>query len=155
MKVRVFRKHKDVPLPVKKTVKSAGLDIYSPVDVELKPGIPVVVPTGLIVEAPAGYFYKLFIRSGLSIKNGVSLLNDVGIIDGDYCGPDDEIKVGLIRHLSPDEETNRKKVVIKKGERFAQMIFEKIEFPEIEWDEQETPDFAGQTRGGFGSTGQF
>jgi len=155
MKIRVYRKHKDVSLPIRKTNKSAGLDIYSPADVELKPGIPVVVPTGLIVEAPPGYFYKLFVRSGLSIKNNVSLLNDVGIIDGDYCGPEDEIKVGLIRHHSPDETANAQPVIIKKGERFAQMIFEKIALPDIEWDEQDTPDFAGNTRGGFGSTGQF
>ena len=155
MKIRVFRKQKDTPLPLKKTSKSAGLDIYSPVDVELKPGVPVVVPTGLIVEAPEGYFYKLFVRSGLSIKKGVSLLNDVGIIDGDYCGPEDEIKVGLIRHFSSDPEKNAEKVIIKKGERFAQMIFEKVAISEIEWDEQEDADFAGKTRGGFGSTGQF
>ena len=155
MKIRVFRKDKDTPLPVKKTQKSAGLDIYSPVDVELKPGIPVVVPTGLIVEAPEGYFYKLFVRSGLSIKNNVSLLNDVGIVDGDYCGPEDEIKVGLIRHHSSDPSEDEKVVRIKKGERFAQMIFEKIAIPDMEWDEQESADFAGKTRGGFGSTGQF
>ena len=155
MKIRVFKKYPDVPLPIRKTNKSAGFDIHSPKEVELKPGEPAIIPTGLIIEAPEGYFYKIFVRSGLSIKNGISLLNDVGIIDGDYCGPQDEIKVGLIRHIQANPERNNEKIIIKKGERFAQLIFEKIDIPEVEWDEQESPDFAGKTRGGFGSTGQF
>lgn len=155
MKIRIYRKYKEIPLPTRKTSKSAGLDIYCPIEVELKPGRVTIIPTGLIVEAPEGYFYKIFIRSGFAVRNNVSLVNDVGIIDGDYCGPDDEIKVALIRHFSSDPEENSRKVVLKKGERFAQIIFEKMAFNEIEWDEQDSPDFAGKTRGGFGSTGQF
>jgi dUTP pyrophosphatase len=155
MKVRVFRKYKDIPLPTRKTDLSAGFDIYSPIDVELIPGQVTVIPTGLIIEAPEGYYYKIFIRSGFAVRNNVSLVNDVGIIDGDYCGPEDEIKIALIRHFSSDPEENRKKVIIRKGERFAQLIFEKMDFQHLEWDEQKNPDFAGNTRGGFGSTGQF
>lgn len=155
MQIRIFRKDPSVPLPTRKTPKSAGFDIYSPVDVELTPGKVTVVPTGLIIEAPEGYFYKIFIRSGFAVRNNVSLVNDVGIIDGDYCGPEDEIKVALIRHFSSDPHENQRTVIIRKGERFAQLIFEKIAIPEVEWDEQESADFAGKTRGGFGSTGQF
>jgi len=77
---------------------------------------------------------------------------DVGIIDEDYCGPEDEVKVALIKHYNPAEPADQS-FVIEKGTRIAQLIFEKNEFPEIEWVEQDNPDFAGETRGGFGSTG--
>ncbi|GAB4171684.1 MAG: dUTP diphosphatase [Calditrichia bacterium] len=155
MNIRIYRKYKNVPLPTQKTSKSAGLDVYCPDEVELLPGKVTVVPTGLIIEAPENFYYQLFIRSGFAVRNNVSLVNDVGIIDGDYCGPEDEIKVALIRHLSSDPEENEKKVIIKKGERFAQIIFAPLPFESIQWDEQDDPGFAGKTRGGFGSTGQF
>jgi dUTP pyrophosphatase len=154
MKIRIFRKDKSVPLPQRKTDHSAGLDVYAARDVELYPGQPVLVPTGLIIESPPGYFFKLFIRSGFAVKNGVSLVNDVGIIDGDYCGPEDEVKIGLIRHYNPQHSDNEKPLIIKKGTRIAQMIFEKNEIPVVEWEEQEDIKFSKKTRGGFGSTGE-
>ncbi|GAB4336138.1 MAG: dUTP diphosphatase [Calditrichia bacterium] len=153
MKIRVFRKYKDIPLPERKTPRSAGLDVYAAETVELWPGKVTLVPTGLIIEAPAGYYYKLFIRSGMAVKNGVSLANDVGIIDEDYCGPEDEVKVALIRHYNPNDPDHDKPLVIERGTRIAQLIFEKNDIPQVEWDEQDAPDFAGKTRGGFGSTG--
>ena len=84
MKIRIYRKHKDIPLPERKTEKSAGLDVYAAERAELFPGKAALISTGLIIEAPAGYFYKIHIRSGLAVKNGICLANDVGIIDEDY-----------------------------------------------------------------------
>ena len=110
MKIRIHRKNKDIPLPERKTPRSAGLDIYAAGRAELHPGKVALISTGLIIETPPGYFYKVHIRSGLSVKHGICLANDVG-------------------------------------------IFEKNALPEIEWEEMEQADFAGKTRGGFGSTG--
>jgi dUTP pyrophosphatase len=116
-------------------------------------GQTVMVSTGLIIESPSEYYFKIHIRSGFAIKNGISLANDVGIVDEDYCGPDDEIKIGLIRHYNPADPQMKKPFLIKKGTRIAQIIFEHNTLPEVEWEEQDNPDFAGQSRGGFGSTG--
>ena len=153
MKIRIYRRDKTVPLPQRQTAKSAGLDIYAAETVELWPGKTTLVPTGLVIESPPGYYFKIFIRSGLAVKKGVSLANDVGIVDEDYCGPQDEVRVGLIRHYNPKDPDIDKPLVIEKGSRIAQLIFEKNALPEIDWEEQQTADFAGETRGGFGSTG--
>ncbi len=153
MKIRIYRKHKDLPLPERKTSRSAGLDVYSAERVELWPGKIELVSTGLVIEAPSGYFYKIHIRSGLAVKNGICLANDVGIIDEDYCGPEDEVKIALVRLYNPADPKKEQPFVIERGSRIAQIIFEKNALPEIEWEEMDTPDFAGNTRGGFGSTG--
>ncbi|MFZ0391205.1 MAG: dUTP diphosphatase [Calditrichia bacterium] len=152
-RIRIYRKNKNVPLPERKTSRSAGMDVYSAEDVELHPGEVCLVPTGLIIEAPPGSYFKIFIRSGFAVKNGVSLANDVGIIDEDYCGPQDEVKIALICHYNPAKQHAEKPLKISRGTRIAQIIFEKNDFPEIEWEEQDDPAFAGRSRGGFGSTG--
>lgn len=153
MKIRIYRKHKDIPLPTRQTPHSAGLDVYSAEEVALYPGKVELVSTGLIIESPPGYFFKIHIRSGLSTKHGICLANDVGIIDEDYCGPGDEIKVALVRLYNPDDPHKNQPIVLERGTRIAQIIFEKNALPEIEWEEMDSPDFAGKTRGGFGSTG--
>ncbi|MBN2365507.1 MAG: dUTP diphosphatase [Calditrichaeota bacterium] len=153
MRIRIYRRDRSIPLPERKTERSVGLDVYSAEDVELWPGKAVLVPTGLIIESPPGYYFKIFIRSGLAVKNGVSLVNDVGIVDEDYCGPEDEVKIGLVRHYNPADPNREQPLKISKGTRIAQIIFEKNMLPEIEWEEQEKSDFAGGSRGGFGSTG--
>lgn len=153
MKIKVYRKDKSVPLPERKTAFSAGLDVYAATTVELHPGKVELIPTGLIIESPPGYFFKIFMRSGTAVKKGISLVNDVGIVDEDYCGPGDEVKIAVIRHFRPDDPEMAKPLVIEKGTRIAQIIFEKNALPDIEWEEQENPDFSRKTRGGFGSTG--
>ncbi len=153
MKIRIYRKHKDVPLPERQTPHSAGLDVYAAERVALYPGRVVVVPTGLIIQSPPGYFFKVHIRSGLAVKHGICLANDVGIIDEDYCGPGDELKVALVRLYNPADPVLDQPIVLERGTRIAQIIFEKNALPEIEWQEMDSPDFAGSTRGGFGSTG--
>jgi dUTP pyrophosphatase len=153
MKIRIYRKDKNIPLPERKTPHSVGLDVYISETVELHPGQVTLAPTGLIIESPPDYYFRVHIRSGFSVKHGISLANDVGIIDEDYCGPQDELKIALIKHYNPDDAEKDKPFVIEKGTRIAQIIFEKNSLPEIEWVEQDNPDFAGKTRGGFGSTG--
>ncbi len=153
MKIRIYRKNKDIPLPERKTEHSVGLDVYSAERVELRPGKVELVSTGLVIESPPGYFFKIHIRSGFSIKNGVCLANDVGIVDSDYCGPEDEVRIALVRLYNPADPHRDQPLVIEQGTRIAQVIFEKNALPDIEWEETDRADFAGKTRGGFGSTG--
>ncbi len=153
MKIRIFRKGKSIPLPERKTPHSVGLDVYVSETIKLYPGQVVLAPTGLIIESPPGYYFRIHIRSGFSVKHGISLANGVGIVDEDYCGPQDELKIALIKYYNPKDPDKDKPFIIEKGIRIAQIIFEKNSLPEIEWDEQEKPDFTTKTRGGFGSTG--
>lgn len=153
MKIRIYRKDKTVPLPERKTPHSVGLDVHVSETIKLNPGQVALAPTGLIIESPPGYYFRVHIRSGFAVKHGISLANDVGIIDEDYCGPQDELKIALIKHHNPNDPQGSEPFVIEKGTRIAQIIFEKNALPEIEWDEQDRPEFAGDTRGGFGSTG--
>jgi dUTP pyrophosphatase len=149
-KLRVFRRTKDVPLPKRMTANSAGLDVYAECDTTLPVNKVVLIETGLIIEPPKGTHIKLFIRSSLAVKKNVTLINNVGIIDEDYCGESDFLKVAVFRHGQDDEDD----IVLSKGERIAQLIFERTDFPQLEWDEQENRAFAGTSRGGFGSTGK-
>jgi dUTP pyrophosphatase len=149
--IRIYRADKSIPLPERKTGGSAGWDVYASEETLLMPGIVTLVPTGLIIETPPGYHFRVFIRSGFAVRNNVSLVNSVGIIDADYCGPDDYLKIAMVKHAVPGIEPT----TIAKGERIAQIIFERNTFDSVFWQEQENADFHGNSRGGFGSTGKL
>lgn len=151
-KVKFFRMFKDVPAPTKGTPKSIGWDVYAAEDVILSPGKPQLVRTGLIIQSPEDSYYTLHIRSGIAFKNGISLVNDIGIVDEDYCGPEDEVKFAMIKHYNGSHDDEG--YCIKKGDRIGQIIFHNNYFVDLELEEQEKQDFAGSTRGGFGSTGK-
>jgi dUTP pyrophosphatase len=132
-------------LPVYKTVGSVACDICVLEDTELVHGRTTKVRTGLVAVAPIGCYWELYPRSSLGLKKeGVLLSNSVGIIDQDFCGPDDEICVLLYNASKHDYE-------IKAGERIAQLVLkEDLKKPEIE---EKTVDFLKpKSRGGFGST---
>jgi len=129
-------------LPVYATEKSAALDIATPENFQINPGDVHYVNTRLIVGAPDGYCFKLYARSGLATKRGIVLANGVGIIDADYCGPDDYLTVAL-------ENVSSEVAYFQRGDRVAQMILE--ECPRIHW--VLTNELNEENRGGFGSTG--
>ena len=101
-----------------------------------------MIPTGLSISIPEGYEAQVRPRSGLSIKNGITVLNSPGTIDSDYRG---DIGVILI-NLSKESYT------INPGDRMAQLVFSKYE--KIEW--RIVSDLTDSNRGksGFGSTGK-
>ena len=101
----------------------------------------MLIPTGLSMALPEGYEAQIRPRSGLAIKNGVTVLNSPGTIDADYRG---EIKVALI-NMGQDDFT------IERGMRIAQMVIAKYE--QISWNVVETLDETERGAGGFGSTG--
>lgn len=140
--VRIIRLHTSVPLPAYQTPGSAGFDLSASVTMTVQPGDVTLVPTGLVIEAPAGHFLGVFARSSTPLKRGLIVANGVGVVDSDYCGPDDEIKIQVYNFTSSP-------VTINAGDRLAQGII--MPFVRAAWDEGEAAD--GPSRGGFGSTG--
>lgn len=134
---------KDLPLPKYMTEGSAGLDLFANVTspVTIMPNTIMLIPTGISVEIPHGYEAQIRPRSGLALKYGISLVNTPGTIDSDYRG---EINLIMINFGSKPFE-------IKRGDRIAQMVINKIEIPKI----IEVEELNNTTRadGGFGSTG--
>ncbi len=141
MKIKIINKSQH-PLPKYQTEHSAGMDICANLSekITLKSLERKLIPTGLFMQLPPGYEAQVRPRSGLAIKNGISVLNSPGTIDADYRG---EIGVILV-NLSADEFS------INNGDRIAQMVIAKHENPTwIEVDELEETE---RGEGGFGST---
>ena len=144
MEVKIINKS-DNQLPAYETIHSAGMDLraYLPEGpIVLKPMQRTLVPTGLFMEIPEGYEGQVRPRSGLAIKNGITVLNTPGTIDADYRG---EVKIILI-NLSDTDFT------INSGERVAQIVFAKCE--QMEVVNVETLSETERGEGGFGHTGR-
>lgn len=129
-------------VPKKGTEYSAGYDLYSVEETEIKSGETKLIGTGIAAEIPNGYFGGVFARSGLAVKEGLRPANCVAVIDSDYRG---EIKVPLHNDSKEDR-------VITEGERIAQLII--IPFLSVQFNEAETLSETGRGEGGFGSTGK-
>jgi len=142
MKIKIVNTSKN-PLPEYKTLGASGLDLLADntVPIFLKPMERQLIPTGLFVEIPLGYEGQVRARSGLAIKNGITLVNCVGTIDSDYRG---ELKIPVI-NLSEEA------FEIKSGDRIAQLIIAKYE--RIDWDTVDAVEETHRGTGGFGSTG--
>ena len=121
----------------------AGVDLYSAINLNLKPGERALVPTGLKMAIPSGYEGQVRPKSGLALKHGITMLNTPGTVDAPYRG---EVGVIVINH---DKSAAYE---IKKGEKIAQMVFNKVEYVTF----TEVPELDATTRGegGFGSTGK-
>ena len=131
-------------IPAYETEGSAGMDLKAVLNepVVLAPGERRLIPTGLFIELPQGYEAQVRARSGLAIKNGITLINCVGTIDSDYRG---EIQVPLVNLGQEDFE-------IKNGERIAQMVIAKYE--QISWKITDELSETERGAGGFGHTGR-
>ena len=131
-----------LPLPAYETAGAAGMDLRAAEDMVLKPGARCLMPTGISVALPHGYEAQVRPRSGLAVKNGVTVLNAPGTIDSDYRG---EVKVPLINHGQHD-------FVITRGDRIAQVVVAPVS--RISWRVVETLDDTARGAGGFGSSGK-
>lgn len=138
--VKVINKS-DNPLPQYQTEGSAGMDVSSNEDITISPGWRQAVGTGLYLEIPKGYEVQVRSRSGLAIKNGVSVLNSPGTIDSDYRG---EIGIILINEGTYPFE-------IKKGDRIAQLVLQPV--IQMKFEEVEELSDTERGSGGFGSSG--
>ncbi|MBU2575357.1 MAG: dUTP diphosphatase [Elusimicrobia bacterium] len=121
----------------------AGVDLYARMDHSIKPGERALVTTGLKMAIPCGYEGQVRPKSGLALKHGLTVLNTPGTVDAPYRG---EVGVIIINH-DPAAVYE-----IKKGEKVAQMIFNKVEYAAFR--EITLLDETSRGDGGFGSTGK-
>lgn len=141
MKIKIKKIKHDAKVPKFALEGDAAMDLYSNISAVLEPGERLSCPTGIAIKISKGYVGLIWDRSGLSHKSGIKTLG--GVIDSNYTG---EWLVGVI---NLDKEAYE----IEKGQRIAQVIFQKVEIPEIE----EVDDLEKTSRGNrrLGSTGKF
>lgn len=133
-----------LPLPAFQSAGAAGLDLHAAVHtpVRLAPGERALIPTGISIALPSGYEAQIRPRSGLAVKNGVTVLNSPGTVDSDYRG---EIGVALI-NLGQDE------FIVRRGDRIAQLVVAAV--PRYDLIEVSMLGVTDRSQGGFGSTGR-
>lgn len=133
----------DLELPSYETEDAAGMDLRAAVtdDVVLAPGERALIPTGLAIALPSGYEAQVRPRSGLALRNGISLVNTPGTIDADYRG---EVGVILINHGS-------EVFTVDRGMRVAQMVIAPV--TQARWREADNLSDTARGAAGFGSTG--
>lgn len=141
MKVKIKRVDKSLPLPKYETDGSVGFDLLCRESAEIAPHEIALIPANVIVETPPGYMLMLCMRSSTPRKIGLMMAQSVGIIDNDYCGEEDEIKIQVYNFT---DET----VSVERGSRIAQAIFVRV--ATLEWNEVD--EMTESSRGGFGST---
>lgn len=142
--IKVLSKNPNFSLPYYATDDSAGVDLAADIEhnIEIAPGEIKLVPTGLAIALPQGYEAQIRPRSGLALKNGITVLNSPGTVDADYRG---EIKVILINH-------SQEVFIITPGMRIAQMVV--AEFVQVKFKPSTELELSARGEGGFGSTGK-
>lgn len=144
MKVKIKRIDKSLPLPIYETAGSVGFDILAREQIEIPAKSIAMIPANLIIEVPMGYMLIVASRSSTPFKKGLTPPHGFGIIDHDYCGPEDEIRV-LVYNFRDEV------CVVARGEKIAQGVFVRID--KFEWEE--VAEMERESRGGFGSTGGY
>jgi dUTP pyrophosphatase len=142
MKVAIQLLDPEMALPSYAKPGDAGMDLRSRVDMTLAAGERALVPTGIAIAIPQGYVGLVHPRSGLAIRDGISMVNTPGTIDSGYRG---EISIILINH------DKSKAFEIKRGDRIAQLVIQRVESAELEVVELLPESERGS--GGFGSSG--
>lgn len=141
MHVRIQRVDKSLPLPVYETAGSVGFDLLAREITTIEPGKIELIPANVIVEVPQGYMLAVASRSSTPRKKGLTQPHGFGIIDHDYCGPTDEVKIQVYNFSDVA-------VTIERGEKIAQGVFVRVD--KFEW--REVDSIREESRGGFGST---
>ncbi len=141
LRVRIARVDRTLPLPVYESPGAVGFDLLARVETTVAPGGIARIPANVIVETPPGYMLLVAARSSTPGKKGLSVPHGIGVIDQDYCGPDDEILVQVYNFTD-------RPVTVARGERIAQGVFVRVD--RATWEE--VPAATRASRGGFGST---
>ena len=144
-KVLIKKLNPDVVLPTYKTNGASGMDLMAFIEepIKIAPNSSYLVPTGLSMAFSVDYEVQIRPRSGLAVKNSITVLNTPGTIDSDYRG---EIKIILFNHGKVDFIVNNK-------DRVAQMVLTPVVKMELE-ETDNLPDTL-RGKGGFGSTGKW
>ncbi len=140
--IKIKRFDPELPLPEYKSSGAAAMDLYARETVEIAAHSVGYVPLNVAIQFPEEYWLLVTARSSLH-KQGVHLVNGVGVGDSDYCGDDDEYRAALLNFTN-------KTVVIQRGERIVQMqLMEKTPMQLVE-----VGKLSSKNRGGFGTTGR-
>jgi dUTP pyrophosphatase len=131
-----------LPLPVYMTEGSAGMDVCADLDAEVRlaPLERALIPTGFAIALPPGFEAQIRPRSGLALKEGLTIVNSPGTIDSDYRGEIQLIAINL----------GKEPVMIQRGQRIAQMVVQRI--LRAEWQEVKELPASDRQEGGFGHT---
>ncbi|HWR96864.1 MAG TPA: dUTP diphosphatase [Candidatus Methanoperedens sp.] len=142
--VAVQPEGRGLDLPCYQSAYAAGMDLLAALeaDLTLAPGERALVSTGIALAIPTGHEGQVRPRSGLAVRDGITLLNAPGTIDADYRGT---VRLVVINHGSVP-------VTIRRGERLAQLVLARVERAALEVVD-ELPA-SGRGAGGFGSTGR-
>lgn len=143
MRIGITRIRPTAVIPAYATSGAAAFDLTAAETADIPPRSHGRVPTGLVFHLPADHVLHVFARSSTFAKLGLLLSNGVGVIDADYCGPEDEL---CILFYNPSDTP----VNVPQGTRIAQGIV--YPRPYIEFEEETTEKIS---RGGFGSTGGY
>lgn len=143
MKVLISRLDEELALPAYARAGDAGMDLFATEDVKLEPGQRAAIPTGIALAIPEGYAGFVQARSGRSLNEGLGVANAPGLIDAGYRGEIKVIAVNLNASALID---------IRRGEKIAQIVFQKVEHAELELVDDLPESERGA--GGFGSTGR-
>ena len=141
-RVKIIRIDKTLPIPEYQTKGAVAFDLYAREDAVVAPKEITRIPGNVIIQTPPGYMLVVVPRSSTPRKYGLSIPQGIGIIDQDFCGPEDELILQLYNFTD-------KPVTIERGTRLAQAVLVKIALAEFE----EVNEIAPNSRGGFGSTG--
>jgi len=142
-KVLIKRIDKDLPLPKYETGGAVGFDVVIRLDTVIEAGKVGMAPANVIVKVPEGYMLCLASRGSTPLKKSLITPHGFGVIDLDFHGPQDELRVQVYNFT---EEP----ITVKRGDRIAQGIFVRVD----KFDFEEVEHIEANSRGGFGSTGQ-
>ena len=131
-----------VPLPTYMTEGASGMDLCADIEGEIRlvPMERALIPTGIAIALPCGFEAQIRPRSGLALKEGMTLINSPGTIDADYRGEIQLIAINL----------GAKPIVIQRGQRIAQMVIQRV--IKTRWEEVGELPSSERHDGGFGHT---
>jgi len=143
IKIEKIEGCEDLPVPLSASKYSSGVDLFSAEEheISMKPNEIKLISTGIKIDIPDGYEGQVRPRSGLAVKHGITVLNSPGTIDSDYRGI---VKVILIN-------LGGKEFSIQRGDRIAQLVIQKIYFPNFKVVQSLNNTKRGE--GGFGHSG--
>ncbi|MAG36976.1 MAG: dUTPase [Dehalococcoidia bacterium] len=142
MAVQIRRVDQSLPLPRYESAGAVGFDLVSRLAADIGPGELARIPANVVVEVPSGHALLIASRSSTPARWGLLVPHGIGVIDQDYCGPDDEIHMQLLNFRSEP-------VHVPRGSRLAQGLL--VGVAQARW--LEVDSIRRPSRGGFGSTG--
>jgi len=159
MSLLIYKLNEEAIVPTRHSEEAVGYDLHTIEAFTMWPGQAVTIGTGLVVQPPPGYHTEIILRSSLAFKFDIILRNSVGVIDRDYSGPGDELRLMLYRLPSMScfgvERTAFLKrfspVSFNKGDRIAQLVIRETHHFPVELVTVPPKDVG---RGGLGSTGR-